>query len=318
MARRLDDRLTLLRTLNHRFVARWGPRTAAERMADSRESHELAEQLEDPVLAFHAVTYGAHAAMEAGDLRLADQLLARSSELAEQLGQPIIQWYFAIGSAKRASISAPFDEAELLASRARQVGRSSGQPDATGWSAIQIFVIRFLQGALDGDRPNFLRSAQGAISLDAARAFEGSRSVPLLTEATHLVTLCEVGRAEEARGRFGELMRDDLAELPHDWAALAIPALASVACAHLCDRSRAETLYGLLEPYSGQFVDAGPSWLGATTHYLALLAATLGRFDEADARFSHVADAYAALGAAPWLARARLDADRANRRTSAR
>ena len=209
----------------------------------------------------------------------------------------------------------PFDEAELLASRARQLGRSSGQPDAAAWSAIQIFVIRFLQGALDGERPNFLRSGKGD-QPRCGRAFEGNRSAPLLTEATHVVTLCEVGRVDEPAGASTCSCATTSPSCPttgRPSASRRWPA----SRAHIADRPRAETLYRMLEPYSGQFVDSGPSWLGATTHDLALLAATLGRFDEADARFSEVADTYAVLGADPWLTRARRDSDRASRPRSA-
>ena len=43
--------------------------------------------------------------------------------------------------------------------------------------------------------------------------------------------------------------------------------------------------------------------MGATTHYLGLLAATLSRADEADAQFAAAEQSYTSLGATPWLAR---------------
>jgi hypothetical protein len=55
----------------------------------------------------------------------------------------------------------------------------------------------------------------------------------------------------------------------------------------------------MLEPHASQFVDTGPSWFGATNHYLALLASTLDRPDEADARFADAASAYERLA---WIA----------------
>ena len=307
MARRVGDPRTLLRTLNYRFVTLWGPHTVSERMANAREAHRLAEELQDPVLAFHAATHAAHAAMEAGEPQLADQLLVRAGQLAEQLRQPTIQWYFAVGRAKRMIFSGSLDEAEQLSYEGRRLGRSAGQPDAEAWSIGQLFVIRFLQGALGGERPNFLAAAEAGIRRDSAHIFTGSRSVPLLSEAMSIVTFCEVGRTDDARVRFDEFVRDDLIDVPQDWAALAIPALASVACSHLRDSRRAQQLYAMLEPHQGQLVDSGPFWLGTATHYLALLAATLGRLDEADARFSDAADTYAAFAAEAWLRRVALD-----------
>jgi hypothetical protein len=49
------------------------------------------------------------------------------------------------------------------------------------------------------------------------------------------------------------------------------------------------------------------SWWGPTTHYLALLAATLDRLDEADAHFAAAERTYTSLGANPWLARLHSD-----------
>ena len=104
---------------------------------------------------------------------------------------------------------------------------------------------------------------------------------------------------------------DELVNLTHDWTALVVPALASVACAHLGDGHRAKRLYAMLEPHAGQFVDAGPAWFGSSNHYLGLLASTLGRVDEADSRFAAAVEAYEGMGAEAWLARARLDWARA-------
>ena len=311
MARRVGDLRTLGRTLNSRYTALWGPRTVQERLSNAREAIELAERIDDPGLTFDAAHFGAHAAMEAGDLVLADRLLERAGCVAEQLGQPIIHWYIAVGRAKRCAINGSPDEAEQLSYAALDIGRTTGQLDCFAWYANQIVVLRFLQGSLGSGRPNFLKAAESGTPYDHSGEPLGSRSVPLLVEVVSIVTFCEVGRLDDARPRFEALMRHGLADLPHDWAALAIPALASVACAHLGDRSRAESLYGMLEPFAGQFVDTGPSWFGATTHHLALLAATLGRRELAEAHFADAIERYGALGAGAWLRRARLDRVRA-------
>jgi hypothetical protein len=93
----------------------------------------------------------------------------------------------------------------------------------------------------------------------------------------------------------------------HDYMALAIPALASVACAQLGDTRSANRLHAILEPHDHELIGAGPCWLGATPHYLGLLAAALQRPDEADARFAAAEGSYVALDAKPWLARLHND-----------
>jgi len=127
------------------------------------------------------------------------------------------------------------------------------------------------------------------------------------TEAMVATALCETGRSADARKVFERGLAHELADLPHNWAALAIPALCALVCAHLEDASRAGTLYALIEPYADRYVDMGPAWLGSASHYLGLLAGTLGRCGEANAHFSHAADAHRAIGATAWLARTQLD-----------
>lgn len=305
IARRIKDPRTLARTLNSRYVALWGPQTQPERLANSREAVVLAERLEDPLISFQAARFGSHAAMEAGELALADRLLERARELADRLGQPILQWYFAVTRAKRSSISGPLAEAEQLARAAFELGQRARQPDAALWLVIQLFVIRLLRGTLASAIASPIQP--GRVSTPASVAARPSRSVPLLLETVQVATACEAGRSQDARKRFDALMKDELGDLTYDWMALVIPCLASIGCVHLRDVPRAQALYATLEPYAGRFVDSGPSWFGATSHHLANLATTLGRYEEADAHFTEATDAYIAIGAEAWLIRARRE-----------
>lgn len=63
----------------------------------------------------------------------------------------------------------------------------------------------------------------------------------------------------------------------------------------------------MLEPHGERLVTTGASWFGVVNHYLGLLAATLGRSDEADARFAEAERTYESLDAQPWLVRLRHD-----------
>ncbi|HVF79419.1 MAG TPA: AAA family ATPase [Solirubrobacteraceae bacterium] len=306
IARRIDDPSTLARTLNDRYVALWGPQTLPERLVNSREAVSLAEPLEDPLISFQAARFGSHAAMEDGELALADRLLERAHELADQLGQPILHWYFAVTRAKRSSIAGSLAEAEQLARDAFAVGQRARQPDAALWLVIQLFVIRLLRGTLASAMASPIQPG-GIWTPDSGVAARPSRSVPLLLEAMQVATACETGRSQHVRERFDALMKDELRDLPYDWMALVIPCLASVACVRLRDLPRAQTLYAMLEPYAEQFVDSGPSWFGATNHHLANLATTLGRYEEADAHFIDATHAYTTLGAEAWLIRARRE-----------
>jgi hypothetical protein len=309
MARSVGDPHTLAVVLTQSCLTKLWPQTRPEVHANLRQAADLADRLNDPLLAGHAAYLGAHAAMQAGDLEHADHWLARLTAVAEQLGQPFMRYYDLVAQTKRLTISGPADEAERLAFAALHIGRHAGQPDSMLSFLAQLFVARFLQGSLnrgDPHLPDFFGTPRS--TPPTSPEITPSRSLPLLLAAAASATLCEVGRLDDARPHFELLMSSGLNDLP-DYAALAIPACASIACARLGDTRSAKRLHAILEPHSHRLVTSVASWAGATTHYLALLAATLDRPDEADAHFAAAEHTYASLAAKPWLARLHSDWD---------
>ena len=240
--------------------------------------------------------------MNRGDLEAADRLLARLSVIAGELGQPFMRWCYATGRAKRCAISGPAEEAERLAFEAKEIGRRRGQPDMDLLFLGQVFTARFLQGALEREDPYLpgLVDRPGSPLLPVGDEVAPNPTVQLIIGAAMSLLLCEVGRLDDAREHFDLVLRGDLPQRMPDYAALLIPVYASVACARLGDASAAARLSEVLEPHSHELISTGTSWFGAVTHYLGLLAATRGRFDEAERR-------YASLDAKPWLARLRHD-----------
>lgn len=298
MARRTGHPETLVIVLHQRFTALWGPRTLSERRAIAAEAINVAERLDDRTLAFYPANLAAHAAMEAGALEEADAFLARARAVADELGEPTLHWFETVARAKRALITQAPSDAERLAFEALELGQSAGQDDALSWMATQVFVARLNDGRLEDP----LEGIDGVRGLFA----EGS-TARRATDAMAATTLCETGRIAHARTLFDGRLAEELSRLPHDWGALAIPALCALVCAHLDDARRAHTLYALIEPYADRFVDMGPVWLGSASHYLGLLAATLDRYDEANAHFARAADAHRAIDATAWFARTHLD-----------
>lgn len=308
MARRVDDPPTLALVLTQRWVRQVAPsQTPGEREADLREAGEIAAELEDPLLAGYVAFQSAQHAMNVGNLAEGDRFLAALTAVAARLAQPFLRWFEALARAKRCTITGPMDEAERLAFAALDIGRRAGQPDSAQWFLGQILAIRFLQGSLDHDAPHFPSLVSPGAQLPTGPEITPNPSRLLLTGAAMSLVLCEVGRRDEARLHFELLMSGGLDDLPRDYQALLIPVYASVACARLGDIRRAKRLHALLEPHSDWLVTTGASWFGATAHYLGLLAATLDRPDEADARFAAAERTYASLGADPWLARLRRD-----------
>ena len=75
---------------------------------------------------------------------------------------------------------------------------------------------------------------------------------------------------------------------------------------HLGDRGLAAVLYSMLEPIAHQVGTlTGVVCLGSYGYYAGLLAATLGRWDDAERHFAHAEEMHERLGARPSQVRTR-------------
>jgi class 3 adenylate cyclase/tetratricopeptide (TPR) repeat protein len=293
LARRLGDPSALADVLLNRYYTIGGPDTRDERLANAAELVALAEHLSDPVMTAQALFLHHCAAVEGGDVGEADRALDAFERLAGELGQPTLRWFATFWRAAMALLAGRLEEAERLATTAFELGRASGQPDRMTFFAAQEYWIRFDQGRL----------AEVEESLtDLIR-----RLPRFMVPRTRLALLyCELERPAEARVVFDELTGDALTRLPRDWSWLAEASACAAVCAYLGDTRRALVLYHLLAPYAGRFPTPAAVAYPSVSHYLGLLAATLGRLDEAEAHFMSAAATHERIGAPAWLARTRL------------
>ena len=293
-ARRLGDAQTLAQVLLSRYFTIWSPETLAERWANSTELLAVADHLGDPAVTSRAWVLRYRAAIEAGDIDEADRCLEPAERLATELGQPGIRWFEAMHRAGRLHLAGRLQEAERLGLEALEFGRAGSQPEAAAAYAILLFQIRRDQQRL---------SEAEALLVDMT---EQHPEVPFY-RATLALQYCEVGRKAEARSILERLATSGFARPPrnHIW----LNALCHCAwvCAHLSDESRAAELLDLLSPYPDQMVIVGGEPVGSLSFYVGLLARTVGKLDEAEARFAGAAAIHERLRAPVWLARSRLE-----------
>jgi hypothetical protein len=120
--------------------------------------------------------------------------------------------------------------------------------------------------------------------------------------------LADAGRTAEARAVFDELAANDFEALYPDSEWLLGAALASDACAALGDEAAAATLYAQLLPFAGAHaIGIAEGSVGAVQRYLGLLAATMGRADDAVRHLDLGIAANERLGAWPWVAHTQHD-----------
>jgi class 3 adenylate cyclase len=294
MARRLGDPATLAYVLYARHFALWAPENLAERLEVASEIVRLAEATGDREMSLEGHDLRLIDLLEQGDIRAVDEELAAYSRLAEELRQPKYLWYETICRAMRAFLQGRFVLAEELAQEALARGHRVQAAEVASSVGSVIYLLRMEQGRL-------------AEMEEAIRGF-AARYPSMPAFRTPLAFLyCDLGREAEARQEFDDLARDDFAGLPTDQTWLLAVAHLSEVCARLGDAARARTLHRLLAPYAERNIARMPICLGSAARHLGLLAATLGRFDEAGAHFENALRMNETMGALPWVAHTQHD-----------
>ena len=293
IARVCGDAVTLAHVLVQRFFTIPFVHTLPERLDNSAELIPLAESLGDPVITAQALLLRCRCLFEAGDIEGADRALDAAAHLAGDLAQPTLRWQVGLVATIRTILAGDLEEAERRGQAGFELGQATGQGDAPSFLAAHLFIIRLEQGRLG--------------ELEALVA-ERVAALPNLTvlPAMLALLLCELDRPEEATAYY-ERVAGNLANLPVDvqWV-LTVPHCA-VVCAQLGDQPRARVLFELLAQCTSEIIFTAGGTLGARAHYLALLATTLGDFDEAERRFAAAAATHDRIGAPTWLARTRLE-----------
>ncbi|HKY76017.1 MAG TPA: hypothetical protein VJS45_07750, partial [Acidimicrobiia bacterium] len=292
IARRLGDPMTLAHVLHARCVGTWEPSNIQEILADSEELLKVSEHLGDPAVTTWAWVWRGIAATCLVDLAESDRSLDHLTRLAADLRQPMLLWVASYMRTGRLLLAGRLREAEHAVVETREFGVKAGQPDVYLIFGLQRYQLRFEQGRLN-ELADRLRQALHERDRPATRAFVA-------------LAYCEIDRIEDARRVFAPLATR-LGELPVDIVWLELTCLSAAVCRYLGDRPLAARLLALLRPLSNQIAGQAVVWWGSVSHYLGLLAATLERYDEAEAHFGAAQMTHEQFAAPTWLARTRLE-----------
>ncbi|MGO9877407.1 MAG: AAA family ATPase [Acidimicrobiia bacterium] len=245
--------------------------------------------------------------LELGDLTAADHAAKIFERRAETSGFATDRYYPAVWRATRATIRGDFDQAEELANEAALIGRASARgPDAVaGVWAAQLFAVRLFDGRLDELRDIVDQTAELNVSRpiwNAAAAFMHLELDETSAARSHL---------EQVRSRGFNHLPDTL-DLP---LTLALSAWVAARVGTLDDCRR---IYRRLRPYSDLcIVQGGPApsvFAGPATYPLAMLAARLGREEEAHELLDQAITSAGRIHATVWLERMAQDRARLSHR----
>ncbi|MBI4515381.1 MAG: protein kinase [Deltaproteobacteria bacterium] len=285
MARRLSDPVVLAFALRSTHWALWVPETLAERVAFANEIIELARKAGDRAMAAEGRIFLCWDLIERGDMAGAIKEFEESSRLSESLRQPYYRWGMAITRVLLAFVQGRLPEVEALAQQALQMGQEAQNRNAALVFGIQITLLLVEQG----------RAQEAEEALSGAAAMYPSIGHNLRCGLA--VAYMDQGRAAQARSEFEGLAANDFADLPRNSAWLYSVAYLAEVASFLGDARRAETLHALLLPFARLNVTASPVavW-GSCARYLGLLAAALGRTDEAARHFEDALAMNARMG----------------------
>lgn len=296
IARRLDDPATLVAALIGLLSLPDRPNTEHLRWAD--EAIELAGRLDDPVSLAIVSASGATSAISFADRTRFDRYIAICRESSERVGQPLLVWRAMGVQAIEAMLNGDLASAERLANEILPTAVEMGY--ALMWYGSIVITLRAQEG-----RGAEIREMVASLAADPSggSVSELARTGLLLADvqANDLAT-ARVGFEEQARAGFRAT--DDQLWLTH-------ACMNAHVCHRLGDRERAAILLDLLEPFERLVAATAAGCLFAAPTCAGMLAALLGRDDDANRYFAAALELTTGLRAPYLIATAQLEWGRA-------
>jgi class 3 adenylate cyclase len=226
-----------------------------------------------------------------GDLETALPAIDRFAGVAASLRIPFYTWQLELIRGMQAILAGRLDDGERLAQSALVLGQT-GQPDtALQMFSAQIYAIRREQGRLAELEPGILAMVAAYPAIPAWRT-------------ALAFNFAERDMRDDARREFDVLAAEGFQNIPRDgnWP-IAMGLLTEVA-AILDDAERAGQLYELLEPNAHRVIIVGAAVdsYGAIDRMLGRLAATIGRWDDAERHFRDALALNAKIRSPRWIA----------------
>jgi tetratricopeptide (TPR) repeat protein len=296
LASRAGDVSALAEVLDARLYALWDPAGAQDRLDAASELIRLGREAGDGARERDGLFWRFVAMMELARVDEAEVALAAFERAAAAAGDAEATVMALSRHGMLAILRGRFQAAAALAGQVSEQARRIGMPDAERLT----MAVRGLIDAEQGDERSGAAAAE--VFDQMARRFPGH-----LYEATLARILAVLGRTSEAAALLERLLPQTLAASGPRW--LGAVTDLSVVAAEVGGRASAARLYEALLPYQGRLVIWGGANAvnGPASHYLGLLAARLGRTDDAVTHFEDAIGLAERIGARPALARSLVE-----------
>ena len=285
---RLDDDDASVFVRSSALWGSWIPENADERRTQALEIVELSQRTGNRFHEFTGRMWLTICDAELGDGPGFRSHIDRCGAIASDLRQPEWSWITHVQRGALALMESRWDEAQVLVDNTLRIGSQLGSETVFQMYGVQVLALARARG-------------------DDAAVAALEPTLRSLVDQFPLIPSWKCGlaylqrdldRRDDARATFEALAVRDFADLPRDanWV-VGIGLLAPV-CQWLGDTRRAALLHDLLWPLRDRTVIAGlPADVYGSVHGpLMSLAATLGRWDDAEAHFVAAADANRRMG----------------------
>jgi DNA-binding CsgD family transcriptional regulator len=294
MARKVGDPAVLASNIDHLFDFSWGPESTEELLHFATEMVAGAERSGDPLMVHLAHARRMILYLELGDMQAVgadlDAVTKADARIRQRTYSIAMRGYHLMMLLLRGEFAAA--ERLILEVMAQSRGRLSAHQDQV---SMQIFTLRREQGRLAGLQP-------------MVSAFLQQHAAASVWRPGLMLVYLEIGQREKARKEYEQLMCD-LPAMPRDGRWHYSLVYLTEVCVALADAGRAPMMYQLMLPYAGRTIVLGTAiaCCGSADRYLGLLAATMGRWPEAQAHFEAALAMNERIGARVPLAHTRHD-----------
>lgn len=295
MARRLGDPAVLGAVLRTTHWALWTPEGVQQRLDLADEIIALATRAGDPALRLDGQLFRVWALLECGGATQTRAEIDHAIALVGRVGQSYYRWLLDTTRSCWAFGEGRLGDVEPCIAGSLAHVTTVDTPNVLLFAGVQSAHLRWMRG-------EFAQVAQ-----DLRGFAEGYPLLGGVVQCSLAITASEAGDLGEARRLFEQLAANEFADLPRNvlWGSC-IACLAEV-CATIGDAGRADRLYELLLPFARQSIARPPVIVWASgAYYLARLATTMRRWDDAKRHFEDAIQLDGEMGRRHWVARAQV------------
>ncbi len=324
LARRSGDADALFDAMGARLWALMGPDDDDERLRVANEVAALAERSGHKERLLLAYEHRLRCFLSAGDMVAADRENHAYETLTKELRQPVYVLYSDFYQVGRALGEGRFADAEACIGRCLTLGQRLQQPVTDAIFIWQVYWMLRQQdrieelgptlialserfGGIGGELGDAARFAALPVTLEAlAERYSFALAFQQAAVASWQV---EIGEAAAARSVLDAAAASGFEDVPRDEWWLATLTLHAEVCAALNDARRAAPLYALLEPCADKNAahQLVRTYAGAVSHFLGVLAHTMGEIEAAARHFDHAVAMNTHMRAYPALVRTQYE-----------